>query len=51
MQNTAMAINGVAVKFINFQPNSGELELQFISHPEVKDASATKPNTQKSFIP
>ena len=49
--NIAKAINGVAVMFISCQPNSVELELQFIKKPEVKDAKATKPKTQKSFNP
>ena len=50
-QKIANAINGVAVKFISFQPNSVELELQFIKKPEVNDAKATKPKMQKSFNP
>ncbi len=51
IQNIDKAISGVAVKFISFQPNSVDLELQFIRKPEVKDAKATKPKIQKSFNP
>ena len=51
MQNIAHAIKGIAVKFISVHPVSIEFELQLIKKPDIRDANATKPKTQKSFIP